>query len=73
MSIETIETVLLPKMALHSLLLMIFFSGQRFHSICFTMRSNVFVCKPVAPYYKKLFYRIMSRLGIERDVILFGV
>ena len=37
------------------------------------MRSNIFVCKPVALYYKKLFCRILSRLGIERDVFLLGV
>ena len=37
------------------------------------MRSNVFVCKSVALYYKKLFCHILSRFGIERDVILFGV
>ena len=39
----------------------------------FTKRSNVFVCKPVALYHKKLFCRILSRFGIEWDVILIGV
>ena len=68
--VKTIETgiVLLLEMALHSLLLMFTPSHH-----LFTMRSNVFVCKPVALYYKKLFCRILSRLGIKRDVILFGV
>ena len=57
---KTIETgiVILLKMALHML-----------HKAFL----NVFVRKPVALYHKKLFCRILSRLGIEWDVILFGV
>ena len=57
--VKTIETgiVLLLRMALHSF----FFSSPRLHSICFTKRCNVFVCKPVALYHKTLFCRILFR------------